>query len=381
MVAEAGRKATFRLTILDGKMYVQNFRESYQSRALFTLWGFAQLMRRYGGELPDLELMFECGDRPVIQAEQYNGTGAGWVPPPLFKYCSDNQSYDIVFPDWTFWGWAELNIKPWSSILKDMKQGNEKTKWENRAPYAYWKGNPRVSLPRIHLLKCNLTHQYDWNVRLYSVDWEAESKRGFKQSNLADQCTHRYKIYVEGWGWSVSEKYILACNSPMLLVPSRWHDFYSRGLIPRHHYWPVRNTQKCSSFKFAVEWGNNHTSKAKAIGEAGSRFIYESLKMEHVYSYMFHLLNEYAKLFKYKPEIPANATELCSEMMACPADGNWRKFMEESLEKSPSDSLPCKMPPPFEPRELEAFADEKMEAFKEVEAWEDEYWGRKGQDK
>lgn len=57
---------------------------------------------------------------------------------------------------------------------------------------------------------------------------------------MAKQCTHRYKMYVEGRGWSVSEKYILACDSVALVVPPRFHDFFSRGLVPLRHYWPVR---------------------------------------------------------------------------------------------------------------------------------------------
>lgn len=103
MVAEARRTAHFRLTILDGRMYVEKFEEAFQSRGLFTLWGFAQLMRRYGGKLPDLELMFDCNDRPVVKAEEYAAEGS--IPPPLFKYCADNRTVDIVFPDWSFWGW------------------------------------------------------------------------------------------------------------------------------------------------------------------------------------------------------------------------------------------------------------------------------------
>ncbi|KAL1546417.1 O-glucosyltransferase rumi [Salvia divinorum] len=374
MVAEARRTAHFRITILGGKMYVEKFEEAFQSRGSFTLWGFAQLMRRYGGKLPDLELMFDCNDRPVVEAEQYEAEGS--IPPPLFKYCADNRTVDIVFPDWSFWGWTEVNIKPWGVFVKEMKQEMEKLKWEDRVPYAYWKGNPKVSKQRYQLMKCNLTNQTDWNARLYSLDWEEESRGGFKHTNLANQCTHRYKIYAEGWGWSVSEKYILACNSPTLLIKSRWHDFFSRGLIPQRHYWPIRDAQKCSSIKFAVEYGNNHTAEAKEIGEAGSHFAHEALKMENVYDYMFHLLNEYAKLFKYKPKIPPSATELCSELLACPAHGKLREFMEETIEKSPSDMPPCKMPPPFKPRELGDFARAKMEAMNEVEAWEDEY-GRK----
>lgn len=96
--------------------------------------------------------------------------------------------------------------------------------------------------------------------------------------------------------------------------------------------------------------------------------------MENVYDYMFHLLSEYAKLFKYKPKIPPDAIELCSEVLACNADGKWREFMEESMEKFPSDSPPCIMPPPFD---LGRFARAKMEAVDEVEAWEDVYWRKK----
>ncbi|XP_057805627.1 uncharacterized protein LOC131020672 [Salvia miltiorrhiza] len=372
MVAGARRSAHFRLTILDGRMYVEKFAEAFQSRVLFTLWGFAQLMTRYGGKLPDLELMFNSVDRPVVKAEQY--AAAGKIPPPLFKYCADNRTFDIVFPDWSFWGWAELNIQPWSSFLKEMKQGMDNLKWEDRVPYAYWKGNHKVSVQRYKLMQCNLTRHNDWDARLYSVDWKAEKRRGFNQSNPANQCSHRYKIYAEGRTWSVSKKYILSCNSPTLLIQSRWHDFFTRGLIPQHHYWPVRDSQMCRSLKFAVEWGNNHTAKAKAIGEGGSRFIHEDLKMEYVYDYIFHLLNEYAKLFKYKPRIPPNAVEVCSESLACSADGNWRKFMEESMEKSASDAAPCTMPPPYEDHQLKAFVDEQAKATKQVEAWQEEYW-------
>ncbi|KAL1540155.1 O-glucosyltransferase rumi [Salvia divinorum] len=371
MVEKARRTAHFRLTISGGKMYVEKFRQSILTRDLFTMWGFVQLMRLYPGKLPDLELMFDCDDRPVVPEAEI-----GREPPPLFRYCSDSRSLDIVFPDWSFWGWAEINIRPWRSMLKAIKEGNEKTRWEDRVPYAYWKGNPNVCPWRGELMQCNATDQNDWNARLYVQNWEAESREGFQHSNIEDQCTHRYKIYIEGWGWSVSEKYIFACDSPTLLMTLRWHDFFIRGMTPQKHYWPVKDNDKCRSLKFAVEWGNNHTAKAKAIGEGGSRFIHEDMKMEYVYDYIFHLLNEYAKLLRYKPKIPPNAVEVCSESLACSADGNWRKFMEESMEKSASDSAPCTMPPPYEDQQFKALVDEQAKATKQVEAWEEQYWSK-----
>ncbi|KAL7606327.1 hypothetical protein Lser_V15G15827 [Lactuca serriola] len=375
MVERAKWNAHFRIVILDGKAYVERFRKSIQTRDLFTLWGFQQLLRRYPGRVPDLELIFDCDDRPVFNAKQYfRRPNLG--PPPLFKYCSDPWSLDIVSPDWSFWGWPETNQKPWEITLKDIKEGNKRVKWKERVPYAYWKGNPGVSPIRSDLVKCNVnqTSHVDWNTRLFFQNWTNESANGYKQSNIEDQCTYRYKIYVEGWAWSVSEKYILACDSPTLYINPHYYTFFSRGMTPLEHFWPIRETNKCRSLKFGVEWGNHHTSKAQEIGKASSQFIQEDVKMEYVYDYMLHLLTEYAKLLKFKPIIPPNAMELCSESMACFADGKWREFMEESLVRYPSDTTPCTMPPPYDPSTIKSIIDNNTRAIKQVEMWEDEFW-------
>jgi hypothetical protein len=86
---------------------------------------------------------------------------------------------------------------------------------------------------------------------------------------------HRYKIYIEGWAWSVSEKYILACDSMTLYVRPNFYDFFIRGMDPLQHYWPIRENHKCTSLKFAVEWGNKHAEK-----------VNQSLSLEFEYSNM-----------------------------------------------------------------------------------------------
>lgn len=106
MVERAKKTAHFRLIIVKGKAYIEKYRKSIQTRDKFTIWGILQLLRRYPGKLPDLELMFDCDDRPVIRSRDYRGPNtAGGGPPPLFRYCGDEWTMDIVFPDWSFWGW------------------------------------------------------------------------------------------------------------------------------------------------------------------------------------------------------------------------------------------------------------------------------------
>lgn len=374
----AKKTANFRLAIVGGRVYLEKFQDAFQTRDVFTIWGFLQLLRKYPGKIPDLELMFDCVDWPVVRALNFAGVDAP-SPPPLFRYCGNEETLDIVFPDWSFWGWSEVNIKPWESLLKELREGNQRTTWINREPYAYWKGNPSVADTRQDLMKCNVSEEHEWNARVYAQDWIRESKEGYKQSDLASQCHHRYKIYIEGSAWSVSEKYILACDSVTLLVNPHYYDFFTRGLLPAHHYWPVREHDKCRSIKFAVHWGNSHIQKAQDIGKTASEFIQQELKMDYVYDYMYHLLTGYAKLLQFKPEIPQNAMEICSETMACPRSGNERKFMTESLVKHPAETGPCAMPPPYDPASFYAVEKRKQSTTKRILQWEMKYWNKQNQ--
>ncbi|KAG2567671.1 O-glucosyltransferase rumi homolog isoform X1 [Panicum virgatum] len=369
MLARARLTATFRLVVLGGRAYIQRLRPAFQTRDLFTIWGVLQLLRRYPGRVPDLDLMFDTVDWPVVRTHLYRGKYAG-VMPPLFRYCGDDRTLDIVFPDWSFWGWPEINIKPWHALQEDLKDGNNRARWMDREPYAYWKGNPSVSATRQELVKCNVSSTQDWNARIYAQDWFKESKAGYKDSDLGSQCSHRYKIYIEGSAWSISQKYILACDSMTLLVTPKYYDFFSRSLMPIQHYWPVRDDNKCASIKYAVDWGNSHKQLAQRIGKQASNFIQEELSMDQVYDYMLHLLTEYAKLLKFKPTKPPEAVEVCSESLACQAEGLEKKFLVDSMVKSAHDAGPCDLPPPFSSRELKMLKQRRENSVKQIEMWE-----------
>lgn len=104
MLENSKEHAHFRLVIFDGKAYVEKYKPAFQTRDVFTIWGILQLLRLYPGKVPDLELMFNCNDTPVIRRQDYRGSKAEEVP-PLFHYCGHNTTFDVPFPDWSFWGW------------------------------------------------------------------------------------------------------------------------------------------------------------------------------------------------------------------------------------------------------------------------------------
>lgn len=347
----ARRRASMRVTITGGgrRLHVDLYYACVQSRALFTVWSLLQLMRRYPGRVPDVDLMFDCMDRPAINRTDH--AGGDPAPPPLFRYCTTRDHFDIPFPDWSFWGWPETNIEPWDREFASIKLGAAATRWADRVPTAYWKGNPDVASPlRVALLGCNDTGR--WRAEILRQNWDDEARSGYRHSKLSGQCTHRYKIYAEGFAWSVSLKYILSCGSMALLIEPRYQDFFSRGLQPRVSFWPVvaapapapEPEAMCESIRDAVDWGNANPAEAERVGERGQRLM-QDLRMDAVYDYMLHLLTEYAALMDFRPAPPHTAQEACEGSVLCIADDKQRRFLEASAAETAVDE-PCVMPPP-----------------------------------
>lgn len=335
---EAKKLASMRIVIINGKLYVDYYYDCVQSRALFTIWGLLQLLKRYPGSIPDVDLMFDCMDRPTVHKRDHSA-----MPLPIFRYCTTPDHFDIPFPDWSFWGWVEVNLGPWEEEFESIKKGSELIKWEKKLPYAYWKGNPYVNSPtREKLLICNDTNK--WGAQILRQNWGLEISNGFKYSKLSDQCNYRYKIYAEGYAWSVSLKYILSCGCVPLIINPLYEDFFSRGLFPKKNYLPISPDNICPSIKTTVDWGNSHPSQAEAIGKAGQDFMKE-LKMERIYDYMYHLIREYSKLLDFKPVRPESAQEESIDSLLCYADESQRGCLERST-AFPSSTPPCKLPPP-----------------------------------
>lgn len=145
----------------------------------------------------------------------------------------------------------------------------------------------------------------------------------------------RYKIYAEGFAWSVSLKYILSCGSMALVIDPQYEDFFSRGLRPEVNFWPVHIDVAaggmCESIRDAVEWGEAHPAEAEAVGRRGQRLM-EELDMDAVYDYMLHLLTEYARLMRFRPAEalpPRRRRRRCARRRCCASParsrgGSWR---------------------------------------------------------
>ncbi|KAB1225829.1 O-glucosyltransferase rumi [Morella rubra] len=282
-----------------------------------------KLLKRYPGMVPDVDMMFDCMDKPRINTTEHRS-----MPLPLFRYCTTEDHSDIPFPDWSFWGWPETNLRPWDEEFRDIKRGSQRISWSRK----------------------------DWAARI-----------GYGKSKLSNQCDYKYKIYAEGYAWSVSLKYILSCGSLALIITPDYEDFFSRGLIPLKNYWPVSSNNICPSIKYAVDWGNGHSSEAKAIGKEGQKLM-ETLSTDSVYDYMFHLIAEYSKLQDFKPVPPSSAKQLCSDSLLCIADYEQRQYLQQST-AFPSQAPPCTLLP-ADRNVIKSWKQQKKKIIKDVEDME-----------
>lgn len=79
------------------------------------------------------------------------------------------------------------------------------------------------------------------------------------------------------------------------------------------------------------------------MGKRGQDFM-ESLSMDRIYDYMFHLISEYSKLLDFKPTPPSTALEVCADSVLCFADDKQRTFLNKST-AFPSQTPPCTLKP------------------------------------
>jgi hypothetical protein len=101
-----------------------------------------------------------------------------------------------------------------------------------------------------------------------------------------------------------------------------------------------------------------------------SRFIQEELTMDRVYDYMFHLLTEYARLLRYRPEVPRGAAEVTVESMTRGKRGLERQFMADTAVAAANGEGPCRLQPAYSAEELEALRRAREDVVRQVEAWE-----------
>ncbi|KAG2488544.1 hypothetical protein HYH03_012863 [Edaphochlamys debaryana] len=171
-------------------------------------------------------------------------------------------------------------------------------------------GKP-VPCPRLHLNSLSEAHPD-------LLDAYDLGKRG--PVPLAEQ--RKYKYIVSTDGWSISSKFdkYLLMGSTVLKAESHRIGFYYPALRPREHFLPFM-VDSMDDIVDVVKWAREHDAEAKKIGESAAAFARQHLSRPARLCYLFHVVNELSKQFKYTPS--------CSRRKLCVPLVDELRFLSE----------------------------------------------------
>jgi len=124
----------FLVVIAAGQLFFKQFKFCWRNRVPFGLLGFLNLIQRYGSQVPDVAIRFSCEDMPVVPVGK---RAPGRDRPPItVGYCSSKEFADLVWPDWSFWGWPQTHAGTWEYEQRVIAGNASLIPWEQRLPRA-----------------------------------------------------------------------------------------------------------------------------------------------------------------------------------------------------------------------------------------------------
>jgi hypothetical protein len=215
----------------------------------------------------------------------------------------------VLIPDWrsiSKWWHKESNI-----VIK----ANEKSSWENKKDFAFWRGGLTNGI-RYKLCKIAL----DYPDYIYSKI-NARSENNNFQKILEEEKVFCNKGWIS-WEKILENKYLILLDGVMSAAPafqSRLlsnsvtfkQDFpgvqwFFKPLKPYVHYIPLENDIEDVIDK--IKWAKENDELCKQISKNASDFALNNLMFEDVYLYFYLALKEYSAFFTTNREILKNET-------------------------------------------------------------------------
>ncbi len=225
---------------------------------------------------------------------------------PFFSFAKDGRSKEaiLLIPDF-----EALSGNP--NMLTEVKEGVKKYPWKSKLSKAIWRGSMTgqhftlssfLHAPRSQLVTHSLHYPTLIDARFSAITQcsdpkEIESAFGEYFSNPLSIRTHlryKYQILVDGNSCAYSRAYWqLFSNALILKQESPDIQWFYACLKPYVHYIPVR-----TNFEDLIEqiqWAQAHDEECQQISENAQAFANQNLTRDHVFLYLYLLLEAYAK--------------------------------------------------------------------------------------
>ncbi|MEI8300526.1 MAG: glycosyl transferase family 90 [Chlamydiota bacterium] len=249
--------------------------------------------------LPDLDFIISLEDS--LDEE---------MPAPVMTFAKNKHiKTSVAFPDFE----AILGYK---KLIKKVLVANYHFAFDEKIGLAFWRGATTggaftihnwEKYPRSSLVLFANQHPNILDAKYTSVVSDSDQsllEKLFQEKNLLgsstsiyDHIQYKYLIDIDGNSCTYSRLFwILLSNSLCIKQISDNEQWYYGALKPYVHYLPFKTDM--SDLAIQIAWAEKHPNEVKQMIYQANCFVKKHLLQEHVFQYVYLLLNAYAKLQK-----------------------------------------------------------------------------------
>ncbi|CAL4151180.1 unnamed protein product, partial [Meganyctiphanes norvegica] len=124
-----------------------------------------------------------------------------------------------------------------------------------------------------------------------------------EEVSLSEHCRYKYLFNYRGVAASFRLKHLFLCGSLVFHVGDEWIEFFYPKLKPWVHYIPLPSNANEQHLAKLIQFAQENSATVEKIASRGQEFILKHLRMKDVLCYWKKLLNSYATLLNYKPQL------------------------------------------------------------------------------
>ena len=242
----AGSQCWCHYAVKDGEVW----RRCYGQHTGFRMfWDQTLLWLASRARLPDLELMVNLGDWPLVKLK-YKGI-------PMFSWCGSKDTLDMVFPTYELTE-ASLECMGRQSLDTLAALAKNKVPWDEKREQLFWRGRDSRQ-ERLDLVRLSKEHPENINASITAFfffrDQEKELGRHAYVS-FFDFFDYKYQMNLDGKVAAYRMPFLLAGGSLVFKADSSYYEHFYRSLTPWKHFVPVK--ADLSDLLEKIQWAKDH---------------------------------------------------------------------------------------------------------------------------
>lgn len=298
--------------------------------------------RFFGHELKNASFVVSCADTLPVFSEWDDDAEVPTVAPYLVAYRRQHDKLAVAIPDWTFYLWQDMVMfqtkkstygKPDDKTqqvddhMRNIRVAAQNNSWETRIPKLLFRGqtkpvrNQAQTVSRKHPKLMDIV-----------IDPGRQGK-AHQIISHQDHCKWKYLLQLQGHGASARLKYLLACNSTVILPheaggthasrKNQFEEFFYHRLIDGENIVRVEDVFALPALmEQLVNGGPEEDERARRIAAAGAEFAKREITADSARCYWATALQKLGDLQERGGFLPAIPPEGWQKR---PNSPNWNR--------------------------------------------------------